>query len=1019
MTINFRTFDTGIRISPGLSSDPITGKIGQIYWNTANSVFRVCISEFPVVWNDLFLQPGTVSNSSIYWNSGINKWSENVNLRFNNSTIYTPDNNTPIDLILEAGDSTDLNQKGGSIFLRAGNGLAGSGQIFIESNLISPVSISSGNGRDVTISAGSTSDLSSTGGDLTLMSGSGGTYGDVSINGLNINVASNNNLNFTANQNSFFNSNYLKIQSNSIGLKALNSTNPSPNNTADIYFETNYNRFKKYDGSNWHWWDINKYNIPTVSIDLYDTSINVLPATTSTQVDGTTVLDKMLILAPLASLNIKKAAVDGLGNITWSDAKLGIDSSGVATSGDQIYVLSGIVNSGNTYRYNSNLFAWQLASLPKGLQADNILRYNGSSWVVDNLTSIDGTGSIYLKDDSNNNNIAAASLYLKASNKLAGTGNGGNITISAGGSSGGNQGSIYLSGKYAQIPIQPALSAADTGSILWYNNGSTLSGAYIANGINYNRFDSADINGEITGFSDLSQTSVSFNSGTRQVTLGVASIADYYIKGQQVRLSSSVIVTLPSSSGLYYVTIGSNQSMGYTTSLDAKTITSDNALIAIIYYDSSIPAMSTVIDARNLVTIDWANREYNRQVWGSGPTGFGITLSNLTPDGSSATDYQFSIASGVLRTTDRTYSIPSASVSSSQISVAYNSGSTGYSLNSANTIPVYVSGGIPQWNKLISGSWTIQPVTNNYYYNYWVVAIHSQANQIISVAGQNQYATPYEAFSETWDNVQVPGFDKAEMEPLYRITYVYRSGYSNSAKSIIILAQSLFNPNSTLFSLAALPATINQNQNTIMTGGGTSVYNASTGLLSWSETAYINVPGVSQSMNSISSGSVTLSADGTVAYVSIKRANDGATPLTVSTTSLSNLVFTGAGADLTYVIAYKLNGVVYFNKKPVLTEKTLSDNTTDTLLAYTGINRSIKIDYSIVRGSSPVNVETGTLMIAGGASPAISRVSATSGDIGTTFSVSASGATLTVTYTTESTGSSATIRYSLNEWLFI
>lgn len=701
MTINFRTFDTGVRISPGLNSDPLSGKIGDIYWNIPNNNLRICLSVSPLIWYDLFIKPGTTDNSTIYWNSSSNSWKENVNLLIENSKIYSPDSlTTSTDLTLQAGNTAGMNENGGILYLKGGE------------------------------------------------------------------------------------------------------------------------------------------------------SVN------------------------------------------------------------------------------------------------------------------------------------------------------------------GEPGAILVDGKYFKLPSNSYLEVDEVGSLKWLSETSKI-GPYISDGVEYNRLDSADVNGEITGFANLEDSSISFNDVSKIVTLLVPTFSDFYIKGQRVRLTNNLNIVLPNQTTTFYVYLDVHGELHQTSVYDAKTVTSDNAFVCIIYCYSDNSGQPTVIDTRNLLTIDWANREYNRQAWGSAPKGFDITLLNLSPDGTSPTDYQFNISSGSLRNPDRIYEIPSFEVSLNEISTANFLNSDLYILNSPNALPVILPSGVPQWNKLETGMWSLESVADGYYYNYWIIGVHSKENQIVSLAGQNQHQNPYEAFSETWESVVIPGFNKFEMEPLYRVTFQYRSSYTNDAKSVIILAQSLLDPNSSLFGLASLPGLINQNQNTILSGGGTITHLGN--ILSWDSTASINIPGVAQNRNTIPANSVTLDSEGDVAYVIINRSGPGPSNLPVLTGNISSLSFTGPGSDLIYVIASRFNGSFYFGNKKALTEINLIDSTEAEFLVLPNLNSSLKIIYSLQRN---LWSETGVILIAGGPVPSISITSSSSTDLGITFAVEVFGTNLLIKYSSSSSGYDGVMKFMYDSWTF-
>lgn len=125
--IDFKAFEAGIRIAPSTSigaSDPITGKVGEIYWNTTKGMLRICISSAPV-WQDLFIQRGVINDSTLRWDTTNDRWTQNDSLRINQNLIYTANSATPLALELTAGDNSTALATGAGILINAGAGGAG------------------------------------------------------------------------------------------------------------------------------------------------------------------------------------------------------------------------------------------------------------------------------------------------------------------------------------------------------------------------------------------------------------------------------------------------------------------------------------------------------------------------------------------------------------------------------------------------------------------------------------------------------------------------------------------------------------------------------------------------------------------------------------------------------------------------------------------------------------------------------------------------------------------------------
>jgi hypothetical protein len=171
--INFKTFEGGIRISPeaSLSADPVTGKVGQIYWNTTRLVLRICVNSSPV-WQDLFINRGLTDNSTLRWDAAADAWIENDSLLSLGSSLFSPDGNTGSDIEIKSGTSTLANNSGGNLLLTAGLG-AGSGlQGKVLVDTISINQVETVNGKDLLIKSGNAT-TGPFGGNLDLESGDG------------------------------------------------------------------------------------------------------------------------------------------------------------------------------------------------------------------------------------------------------------------------------------------------------------------------------------------------------------------------------------------------------------------------------------------------------------------------------------------------------------------------------------------------------------------------------------------------------------------------------------------------------------------------------------------------------------------------------------------------------------------------------------------------------------------------------------------------------------------------------
>jgi len=108
-----------IRLYPNLASDPITGRIGEIYWNTSINAPKMCTNDSPVTWVTL---AATVPQPEYRTISPGEAVAEQLTLNF------TPTDPTKVVLIPLGGTAQELGidfSVSGNILSWVGLGLSG------------------------------------------------------------------------------------------------------------------------------------------------------------------------------------------------------------------------------------------------------------------------------------------------------------------------------------------------------------------------------------------------------------------------------------------------------------------------------------------------------------------------------------------------------------------------------------------------------------------------------------------------------------------------------------------------------------------------------------------------------------------------------------------------------------------------------------------------------------------------------------------------------------------------------
>jgi len=471
MSIGFKQFEAGLRIKPhsSFTSDPITGKVGQIYWNVTRSVLRICISATPE-WQDLFIHNHTIDDATLRWDSTADRWIQNDDLRINSSSIYTPDGTTALGLNLTTGDTSTVSVDGADITLTPGSGGAGANQGRLILDLAEITALPVAGGKALSFSTPDNTTAGQFGSDFTFSTGSGPLgLGSSTWNAENEthNVTQSFNLSSTS---AFIEgTTRINLSSQRIGIKAQSLTDPLTAEEGDIYYNLEFKRLKKYIGSRWEFWDVNDKHQNINLITYKDDISTIYPATDATLIEGQTIVDGDYVIftnLTVAPNKMYKANVDGSGNIIWTDLVFSTDATGNPTKGQVAFITSGNTNTDYLFIWDGT--QWLNHGLFRG-ETDDILRWGGTQWEPNEFIHSDGQ-KFYLKDNAIADTVKAEDFTLRASNKTAGTGDGGDLIVRPGTSLGGIQGRTILEGDRVKFAAQSAGNpAAEEESDVYYD----------------------------------------------------------------------------------------------------------------------------------------------------------------------------------------------------------------------------------------------------------------------------------------------------------------------------------------------------------------------------------------------------------------------------------------------------------------------------------------------------------------------------------------------------------------------
>ena len=1007
--MTFRTFDDGIRIARGFAADPATGKVGELYWNTARLLIRQCVNATGPVWEDVTVKPGTTGFGTLYWDAVQGRWRENVLLLIDGRKVYAANSAAAAPLLIQSGDTTNPGIAGSNVVLQPGTGALGQGDVEVHAlNMRQSVDL----GTALNIFAGADT-VNPAGNDLNLSAGQGtATLGDANVIGEDVNLNAGD-----------------KIRLNGeVVFSQILVADPLTPETAQLYWHDGFKRFRKFDGVNWHWIDANRYNSPIVIVDLFDDAILTLPTDTSTLVDGQTVTDGMLVIMQNSgSPVVYLATVAGI-NITWTAQTPGQSPTVNPSIGDSVYVRNGVDNVDSFYFFQAagtwvDPFSSSNAPVLAGININDTIRWDGIAWVADTTVRQNGSGTIYAPENTDNDPAKSNPITLQGGQKTDGTGDGGDVVLQGGASVGGIQGDVEVDANALILPQPFSPSPRNAGLVFDPSRNKPK----VAFGGTFRDLDGADINGELTGFVNTTGNTISFDNGTLTFTIAQVGLIpfEFYIKGEQfikdtVLLPETVVIT--NTVGNHYIYFDALGVLTSNTIYDLQSGLKNTCLIAIINWNGT--AATLLADRRTLLTMDGDARFNKRNINPIEVLAGDFTVTSGT--GGTGFDSSVAINGGNLYIEEAVRAVTSRTSAANQIPIMYLSGTN--VMNEANiTASMRNNGANLLYNLFTGGVWTqavvpeggTGPNFSTGFFNIWIAVTTDPTRPVVIFQPQTVYQSVAEATKELASSV-VSFWPKSEYKIIHRLTMANTLGTQyGTRKQFDYQAMARIQSD-----VNELIRNANQNIDYWVNIAATADFNwdLATGILNFGN-FNMQLIGRQGSANSISAGSITLNA-GQVAYVEVNRDIDNGAPLGILI-GTANSVETSNLANQNRIILFKrIQDEIYIGngldlkvqKRSILADNTVALTPIFTFPAGNSANRCWQIEYSVYRNGV---LETGRIDVVRGSLADIGQsiTGASNGATGVTLTVVDNAGTLQLQYTSTNTGSSAVMRYSIKQWL--
>jgi hypothetical protein len=386
----------------------------------------------------------------------------------------------------------------------------------------------------------------------------------------------------------------------------------------------------------------------------------------------------------------------------------------------------------------------------------DFLRYNGSSWINDpvNLTT-DTVGEYVAK-------------------LAAGTG----ITITNNSGEGATP-NIAFSGSIDNLS-DVAITSAANGQILEFNGTNWVNSVRPSN--------------EPMGHEDKSESTISFNEGTRTFSIAPVSTSfTVWCAGKRFVKTGTETVEIPDTSGLYYIYFNSSGVLSYRTDY---FVWDEDAPTAYVYWNEVDNKAYFFADERHGITLDWATHEYLHRTRGAAiANGFGVNNYILNGDGSLDSHAKLDIADGTFFDEDLQVDIthsntPTANTweqvlqGNAEIPVFYRLNNH-WTKDVATEFPLKQGASRPQYNLNTAGTWSATDIANNRFGVSWIIATNNLSEPIIAVLGQGSYTDNGSAQAEFYSSLNLDGFPIVEFRPLYKIIYECKDSYTNTPSARI------------------------------------------------------------------------------------------------------------------------------------------------------------------------------------------------------------------------------------------
>lgn len=300
--------------------------------------------------------------------------------------------------------------------------------------------------------------------------------------------------------------------------------------------------------------------------------------------------------------------------------------------------------------------------------------------------------------------------------------------------------------------------------------------------------------GEPMGFVARTDSTISFNNSTRTFAIAPVSVSyEVWTKGVKRTITTSTSVTIPNTTGLYYICYQPDGTLIQQTSFfDLQNQTP----VAYVYWNATTSSAPFVADERHGVVLDWQTHEYLHRTRGA-VIASGFAASNYVVGGNGSLDshLQLNLDGGTFYDEDLKVQIVHSNTPTNiweqdlqgpaKIPMFYINGNGAWTIDAPTDFPVKQGVDRPQYNLNTAGTWTTEDVGENKYGVTFILATNNIQYPIIGILGQNAKYTLGDAEAISFADLVLTGFPVVEFRPLYKLVYKCATSISNTPSATL------------------------------------------------------------------------------------------------------------------------------------------------------------------------------------------------------------------------------------------